>query len=203
MSWPPPPLPPPLTSACRVGLPHPPSVTLDGSDGDVMEAAGIEEENRAEVAYREEPLGPFSQSVGAGAGSSQGRPAAALGRGAGGLGRGAAGHGSAADGLPRTTTGHGIVPGGMVKKLAGRGRGAAAQASGTGGMDRLAAGRGRCTPAQGSTLGLSMDADELGGGMIGAFETDPAIGDAFLASQASGTSGAQRRKRAASTKDEV
>jgi hypothetical protein len=29
-----------------------------------MEAAGIEEENGAEAAFREEPLGPFSQSVG-------------------------------------------------------------------------------------------------------------------------------------------
>jgi hypothetical protein len=203
MSQPPPPPPPPLTSAHRVGLSRPPSVTLDSSDGNGMETAGIEEENGAEVAFREEPLGPFSQSLGAGAGSSQGRPAAGLARGAGGLGRGAAGHGSAADGLPMTATGHGIAPGGMARKLAGRGRGAAAQASGAGGMDRLAAGRGRGVHAQGSTLGLSMDANELGGEMMGAFETDPAIGDAFLASQASATSGARRRKRAASTKDEV
>jgi hypothetical protein len=73
-----------------------------------MEAARIEEENGAEVVFREEPLGPFSQSLGAGAGSSQGRPAAGLATGAGGLGRGAASHGSAADGLPRTATGHDI-----------------------------------------------------------------------------------------------
>jgi hypothetical protein len=88
----------------------------------------------------------------------------------------------------------------MARALAGRGRGAAAQASGAGGMARLAVGRGRGVAAQGSAPGLSMDADELGGGMMGAFETDPAIGDAFLASQAYATSGAQRRKRAASNK---
>jgi hypothetical protein len=165
-----------------------------------MEAAGIEEENMPEVAFMEEPLDPFSQSFGAGASSSLARGAAGLARGADGLGRGAAAHGSVADGLPRTATGEGIAPGGMARKLAGWGRGAAAQASGAGGMARLAAGRGRGVAAQGSTLGLSKDADELGGEKMGAFETDPAIGDAFLASQASTTSGAQRRKRAASNK---
>jgi hypothetical protein len=48
--------------------------------------------------------------------------------------------------------------------------------------------------------GLSSDADCLGSDMIVGFESDPSIGDAFLASQASATSGAQRRRRAASTK---
>jgi hypothetical protein len=39
----------------------------------------------------------------------------------------------------------------------------------------------------------------LGSAAVGVFESDPSIGDAFLASQASATSGA-RRRRAASTK---
>jgi hypothetical protein len=66
----------------------------------------------------------------------------------------------------------------------------------------------RSAPAQASgaaglssgPAGLGNEGDGLGSGMIGHFETDPAIGDAFLASQASATSGAQRRRRAASSK---
>jgi hypothetical protein len=47
---------------------------------------------------------------------------------------------------------------------------------------------------------MGNEGDGLGSRMIGRFETDPSIGDAFLASQASSTSGAQRRRRTASSK---
>jgi hypothetical protein len=47
-------------------------------------------------------------------------------------------------------------------------------------------------------VGLGNDTDVLGSGMINGFETDPSISDAFLASQASATSGGQRMKHATS-----
>jgi hypothetical protein len=82
----------------------------------------------------------------------------------------------------------------LGRGLDGLGQSAAGLASGT-------AGHGSSTVDLASgPAGLGSDADGLGSCMIGGFETDPSIGDAFLASQASTTSGAQRKRRDASNK---
>jgi hypothetical protein len=71
------------------------------------------------------------------------------------------------------------------------GRGAASLASTAAGS----LGRG-ATGLSSGPVGLGNDTDISG--IIGGFETDPSVGDAFVASQASATSGGQRRKHVAS-----
>jgi hypothetical protein len=65
MSCPLPPPPPPLNSGRRVGLPRPPPLTLDASDGNGAAAAGDEEENGAHGAVWKDSFALFSQGFGA------------------------------------------------------------------------------------------------------------------------------------------
>jgi hypothetical protein len=76
MSRLPPSPPPPLNSGRRVGLPRPPPLTLDASDGNGAAAAGDEEENRAHGTVWEDSFAPFSQGFGATDELGDTRPAA-------------------------------------------------------------------------------------------------------------------------------
>jgi hypothetical protein len=161
------------------------------------------------------------------AGRIAGVTADPLAKGASGLALGAAGglgRGAAALGLAKGVAGPGSrSTGGLARGTAVLGRGSTSQARGVAGLSCCATGsrgrglasHGRSTATQDSgatghgsgaaglssgTAGLGNKGDGLGSGMIGRFETDSSIGDAFLASQASATSGAQRRRRAASSK---
>jgi hypothetical protein len=121
--------------------------------------------------------------------------------GATGLARGASGQGRAATAAQGLGLARGVVvrlaSGATVSRgrgLASLGRLAPAHSSGVAGHGSGAAG------LSSGPAGLGNEGDGLGSGMIGRFETDPSIGDAFLASQGSATSGAQRRRRAAQSK---
>jgi hypothetical protein len=134
----------------------------------------------------------------------------------GGLGRGAAsGLAGGATGLAKGASGQGRAAAAAQGRGLDRGAAGRLSSGATGSRGRGLANLGRPAPAHSSgaaghgsgAAGLSSgpaslgnEGNGLGSGMIGQFETDPSIGDAFLASQASATSGAQRRRRDAAVK---